>query len=55
MTATGVPRDTAEEALAAADGSAKVAIVMLLGGVDAAAARNRLATAGGNIRSALDT
>jgi N-acetylmuramic acid 6-phosphate etherase len=54
MTATGVPRDTAEEALVAADGSAKVAIVMLLAGVDAAAARNRLATAGGNIRSALD-
>src|SRR5207245_6050133 len=34
VTATGVPRATAEEALAAADGSAKVAIVMLLGGVD---------------------
>ncbi len=54
MTATGAPRDRAEEALAAADGSAKVAIVMLLAGVDAASARTRLAAAGGNIRLALE-
>jgi N-acetylmuramic acid 6-phosphate etherase len=54
MTATGAPRDRAEEALAAADGSAKVAIVMLLADVDAAAARARLAAAGGNTRSALE-
>jgi N-acetylmuramic acid 6-phosphate etherase len=53
MTATGAPRERAEEALAAADGSAKAAIVMLLAGVDAASARARLAAAGGNIRSAL--
>jgi N-acetylmuramic acid 6-phosphate etherase len=54
MTATGAPRDRAEKALAAADGGAKVAIVMLLADVDAAAARTRLAAAGGNIRSALE-
>jgi N-acetylmuramic acid 6-phosphate etherase len=54
MTATGAPRERAEEALAAADGSAKVAIVMLLAGIDAAAARTRLAAAAGNIRSALE-
>jgi N-acetylmuramic acid 6-phosphate etherase len=54
MTATGAPHERAEEALAAADGSAKVAIVMLLAGIDAAAARTRLASAGGNIRSALE-
>jgi len=54
MTATGAPRDRAEEALAAADGSAKVAIVMLLAGVDDAVARSRLAAEGGNIRSALE-
>ena len=54
MTATGAPRDRAEEALAAADGSAKVAIVMLLAGVDAASARTRLSAASGNTRSALE-
>ena len=54
ITATGAPRERAEEALASADGSAKVAIVMLLADVDAAAARARLAAAGGNIRSALE-
>ena len=54
MTATGAPRDRAEDALAAADGSAKVAIVILLAGVDAASARSRLAGAGGNTRLALE-
>ena len=53
MTATGAPRERADEALAAADGSAKVAIVMLLGELDAVTARERLAAAGGNIRMAL--
>jgi N-acetylmuramic acid 6-phosphate etherase len=53
MTATGAPREQAEEALAGADGSAKVAIVMLLAGIDAVSGRTRLAAAGGNIRSAL--
>jgi len=37
-----------------ADGSAKVAIVTLLGGIDIDTARSRLAAAGGNIRLALE-
>jgi N-acetylmuramic acid 6-phosphate etherase len=53
MTATGVSEGQADEALAAADGSAKVAIVMLLAGVDVGTARSRLAATGGNIRQAL--
>jgi len=54
MTATGVPEERAEEALEAADGSAKVAIVSLLGGLDVDTARARLTAAGGNIRTALE-
>ena len=53
MTATGAPRERVDEALVAADGSAKVAIVMLLAGIEAPAARKRLAAADGNIRLAL--
>jgi N-acetylmuramic acid 6-phosphate etherase len=53
MTATGVSEGQADEALAAADGSAKVAIVTLLVGVDVDTARSRLAATGGNIRQAL--
>ncbi|HXG75660.1 MAG TPA: N-acetylmuramic acid 6-phosphate etherase [Gaiellaceae bacterium] len=52
-TATGAPPERVEEALAAADGDAKVAIVSLLAGVDAAAARARLAETGGRVRPAL--
>ena len=51
--ATGVSEDEAGQALAEADGSAKVAIVALLGDVDASTARERLAGAGGNVRQAL--
>ena len=51
--ATGVSKDVAESALADAGGSAKVAIVALLAGTDAATARARLERAGGVIRSAL--
>jgi N-acetylmuramic acid 6-phosphate etherase len=54
MTATGAPRERVDEALAAADGSAKVAIVTLLAGVDVETARSRLAAASGNIRLALE-
>jgi N-acetylmuramic acid 6-phosphate etherase len=54
MTATGASRDRVDEALAASGGSAKVAIVMLLGGVDVETARFRLAAANGNIRLALE-
>ena len=42
--ATGAEAEQADEALEAAGGSAKVAIVSLLAGVDAAAARERLAS-----------
>ena len=54
MAATGVAEDKAEAALAEAGGSAKVAIVALLAGTDAATARERLERAGGVIRSALE-
>ena len=52
--ATGVSEDEAAQALADSDGSAKVAIVSLLAGTDAATAREWLERAGGSIRSALD-
>jgi N-acetylmuramic acid 6-phosphate etherase len=51
--ATGAPPEQVEEALAAADGDAKVAIVSVLADIDAEAARSRLAGAGGVIRQAL--
>jgi len=51
--ATGVSDDEAREALEAAGGSAKVAVVALLAGLDPAAARSRLEQAGGNIQEAL--
>ena len=53
--ATGADPQQAEEALAAAGGDAKVAIVSLLAGVDVETARARLAAAGGGIRAALET
>jgi N-acetylmuramic acid 6-phosphate etherase len=52
--ATGVSEDEAETALAAADGSAKVAVVALLREVGADEARARLERAGGDIGSALE-
>ncbi len=52
-TATGAEPERADEALEAAGGSAKVAIVSLLAGVDADAARERLASADDNVRTAL--
>jgi N-acetylmuramic acid 6-phosphate etherase len=52
--ATGASPDEVEQALAAADGSAKVAIVSLLAALDADAARAKLDESAGNIRSALD-
>ena len=51
--ATGASEEDADEALEAAEGSAKVAIVALLAGIDADAARARLAEAGGSIRGAV--
>jgi N-acetylmuramic acid 6-phosphate etherase len=52
--ATGESTERIEEALAAADGSAKVAIVSLLTGLDADGARARLDRAGGVVRRALE-
>jgi N-acetylmuramic acid 6-phosphate etherase len=51
--ATGASEDEADRALEEAQGSAKVAIVSLLAGVGAEAARARLDEAGGSIRSAV--
>jgi N-acetylmuramic acid 6-phosphate etherase len=54
VAATGVPAARADDALQAAGGSAKVAIVSLLAGIDADAARGRLAQANDNVRVALE-
>ena len=51
--ATGASQERVEEALSAAHGDAKVAIVSLLAGVDAAEARAKLDKAGDDIRLAL--
>jgi N-acetylmuramic acid 6-phosphate etherase len=51
--ATGASDDEVDGALAAARGSAKVAIVSLLAGIDADSARERLKRAAGNVREAL--
>lgn len=51
--ATGASDDAVDAALAAAGGDAKVAIVSLLGDVDAETARAQLERAGGNVRRAL--
>ena len=51
--ATGASADEVESALDASSGEAKVAIVSLLAGVDAEAARARLREAGGAVRGAL--
>jgi N-acetylmuramic acid 6-phosphate etherase len=51
--ATGASDDEVDSALAAADGSAKVAIVSLLAGVGADSAIERLERSGGNVREAL--
>jgi N-acetylmuramic acid 6-phosphate etherase len=51
--ATGASQERVEEALSASGGDAKVAIVSLLAGVDAAEARAKLDAAGHNIRLAL--
>lgn len=53
-TVAGVSDAEAEEALAAAGGSAKVAVVALLAGIDAEAARARLERSDGHIRAALE-
>src|SRR4029079_7948569 len=50
--ATAAPEEEVADAVAAAEGDAKVAIVSLLAGVDAATARSRLTAARGVIREA---
>jgi N-acetylmuramic acid 6-phosphate etherase len=52
-TATGASPEQVDDALAAADGEAKVAIVSLLAGIDPEQARARLDAAGQSIRVAL--
>ena len=51
--ATAAPEEEVAEAIAAADGDTKVAIVSLLAGVDAKTARSRLTAARGVIREAV--
>jgi N-acetylmuramic acid 6-phosphate etherase len=51
--ATGSSEDEVDDALTAAGGEVKVAIVALAAGVDATTARERLAEAGGVVRQAL--
>jgi N-acetylmuramic acid 6-phosphate etherase len=51
--ATAAPEHKVEDAIAAAEGDTKVAIVSLLAGVDAETARTRLTAAGGAIRGAV--
>jgi len=50
--ASGAPEERVDEALEAAAGDARVALVSLLAGVDADAARLRLEAAGGSVREA---
>jgi N-acetylmuramic acid 6-phosphate etherase len=51
--ASGAAEETVDAALAAADGDARVALVALLAGIDAADARTRLEGARGSVSSAL--
>ena len=53
LVATGATEQEVDAALTAADGDARVAIVSLLLGLDAAAARDRLERAGGSVRRAV--
>jgi N-acetylmuramic acid 6-phosphate etherase len=53
--ASGVPEEQVDEALAAAEGDARVALVSILAGVDTEAARARLDAAGGSVRKAVTT
>jgi N-acetylmuramic acid 6-phosphate etherase len=54
LLASGAPEEQVDEALAAAGGDARVALVSLLAGVDSGAARERLDAAGGSVRKASD-
>jgi N-acetylmuramic acid 6-phosphate etherase len=50
--ASGAPEEQVDEAFAAAEGDARVALVSILAGVDADSARARLDAAGGSVRKA---
>ena len=52
--ATGASSDDVDEAITAANGDTKVALVALAAGLDVDSARARLAAANGNVREALD-
>jgi N-acetylmuramic acid 6-phosphate etherase len=52
--ATGAADDEVEDAIVAANGDAKVALVSLAAGIDVAEARERLDASGGSVRQALD-
>jgi N-acetylmuramic acid 6-phosphate etherase len=54
LIATGAAEPEVDAALESADGDAKVAIVSLLSGLDAAGARTRLDATGGLVRTALE-
>ena len=51
--ASGAPEEDVDEALAAAGGDARVALLSLLAGIDPVTARKRLDGAGGSVRVAL--
>jgi N-acetylmuramic acid 6-phosphate etherase len=51
--ATGASEETVDDALSAAGGDARVALVALLAGIDAEAARARLEQARGSVGAAL--
>ncbi|MBV8597957.1 MAG: N-acetylmuramic acid 6-phosphate etherase, partial [Actinobacteria bacterium] len=53
LLASGASEERVDAAIAAAGGDARVALVALLGGIDAAAARERLEGAGGSVAHAL--
>lgn len=53
MEATGADRDTAKKTIAAADGSVKTAITMILANCDVAEARARLERSRGHVRDAI--
>ena len=52
MIASGASEETVDEALKAAAGDARVALVSLLAGVDAEDARSRLEASEGSVRKA---
>ncbi len=53
--ASGAPEEQVDDALAAASGDARVALVSLLAGIDAENAKARLEAAGGSVRKAAGT